>query len=86
MIAAEEGLPVRDFTVPDGVEFFDIDRINGTRGGSYKEAYVKGTAPPSSFVPETTEGEAPVDAGTGTGINLDDTGADMLEPIAMLAQ
>jgi membrane carboxypeptidase/penicillin-binding protein len=51
MLAAEEGLPVRDFDVPDGVEFFDISRISGTAGGPYKEAYLKGTRPPAAWTP-----------------------------------
>lgn len=51
MLAAEQGLPVRDFDVPDGVEFFNIDRISGTAGGPYKEAYLKGTSPPAAWSP-----------------------------------
>lgn len=49
MQAAEEGLPVRDFDVPYGITFYDIDRMTGTLGGAYKEAYITGTAPPSSW-------------------------------------
>jgi penicillin-binding protein 1A len=53
MMVAEEGLPVRDFTVPSGVQFFNINRLTGTLGGSYIEAYIEGTAPPVSYpVPE----------------------------------
>ncbi len=46
MIAAHEGLPVREFEVPDGVDFFNVDRQSGVAGGSYREAFVRGTAPP----------------------------------------
>ncbi len=68
MIAAEEGLPVRDFDVPDGVTFFDIDRNTGRAGGSFREAFITGTAPlreapmfmePS---PETESSEFPDEA------------------------
>lgn len=51
MLQAQEGLPKRDFDAPDGVTFFDIDRIRGTRGGPYKEAYLAGTAPPEAWTP-----------------------------------
>ena len=46
MIAAHEGLPVREFDVPDGVDFFNVDRQSGVAGGSYREAFIRGTAPP----------------------------------------
>lgn len=59
MLAAEEGLPVRDFDVPDGVEFFGINRINGTAGGPYKEAYLKGTRPPAAWTPPAPAVAAP---------------------------
>jgi len=49
MIAAHEGLSPRDFSVPKGITFFDIDRITGVRGGSYKEAYIEGTTPPAEW-------------------------------------
>lgn len=78
MIAAHEGLPVRDFEVPEGVVFFDIDRIRGTRGGSYKEAYVAGTAPPAAWTPPAepvSEDEA-----------LGETDLGLLEPIAMMTE
>ena len=57
MMLAEEGLPVRDFDIPDGVEFFNIERSSGILGGNYKEAYVKGTAPPgyASKEPDSAE-------------------------------
>jgi len=47
MKRAEEGMPVREFEVPKGVEFFDVDRVSGVRGGNFKEAFVAGTHPPS---------------------------------------
>ncbi len=46
MQVAEEGLPVRDFEVPDNIDFFNIHRKQGNLGGSYREAYIKGTRPP----------------------------------------
>ena len=55
MTEAEDGLPVRDFDVPYGVEFFNIDRESGVQGGSYKEAYITGTRPPSSFISPAPE-------------------------------
>lgn len=61
MLEAEDGLPKRDFEKPDGVTFFDIDRIRGTRGGSYKEAYLTGTAPPEAWSPPAEA--APVEDG-----------------------
>lgn len=57
MSVAEEGLPVRDFDVPDGIEFFSIDRKTGVLGGNYKEAYVKGTGPPGHAPPRTEAAE-----------------------------
>lgn len=60
MLEAEEGLPVRDFDVPYGVEFFNINRFTGVEGGSYKEAYMTGTRPPASFV--SPEPAPPADA------------------------
>jgi penicillin-binding protein 1A len=59
MIRAHEGLPVEDFKVPAGVEFFNIHRGTGLAGGDYPEAYIRGTRPPTSIPiftsPETTE-------------------------------
>ncbi len=62
MLAAEEGLPVRDFEVPEGVEFHNIDRTSGVAGGSYREAYVKGFPPPGA--PGTEEALSESLAGT----------------------
>jgi penicillin-binding protein 1A len=53
--AAEDGMPVRDFEVPDNIEFVEIDRRSGYRGGKYKEAYIKGNGPPSYSAPKPAE-------------------------------
>jgi len=50
MIAAEEGLPVQDFEVPDGVAFFQVDRNTGVEGGSFREAFIAGTMPPAEWM------------------------------------
>lgn len=47
MAVAEEGLPVRDFDVPYGITFYNIDRLTGVQGGDYQEAYITGFPPPS---------------------------------------
>ncbi|MCX8065760.1 MAG: PBP1A family penicillin-binding protein [Candidatus Hydrogenedentes bacterium] len=64
MKVAEEGLPIRDFIVPPGIRFFNIDRLTGVLGGNYTEAYVEGTYPPTSFIvpPETEEENIPQEA------------------------
>lgn len=49
MMDAHEGLPVEDFDVPFGVDFFNINRFNGVAGGSYREAYLAGTQPPREW-------------------------------------
>lgn len=53
--SVEEGLPVRDFEVPENIEFFNIDRASGVLGGKYKEAYIKGNGPPSYAAPKVEE-------------------------------
>jgi len=55
MKAACDGLPVRDFDVPENIEFVEIDRRTGYRGGTYKEAYIKGNGPPSYAAPVVEE-------------------------------
>lgn len=45
MIEAHKGLPVEDFHVPQGVEFYKINRVTGLIGGEYTEAYIRGTRP-----------------------------------------
>ncbi len=58
MLVAEKDLPVRDFIVPPGVQFFNINRITGTLGGSYIEAYIEGTSPPAyHIIPKPPEEE-----------------------------
>jgi len=48
MIRAHEGLPVKEFRVPAGVEFYNIDRGTGLLDGAkYREAYIRGTKPPT---------------------------------------
>lgn len=52
MIAAHEGLPVVDFEVPPGVEFYPIDRLTGLAGrpsSTYREAFRRGTVPPTEL-------------------------------------
>jgi len=53
MIAAEEGLPVQDFDVPDGVAFFQVDRNTGVEGGKFREAFITGTMPPTEWMAES---------------------------------
>ncbi len=50
MREVHEGMPKTDFEVPPGIEFYNINRRTGTRGGDYREAYVAGTKPPA-YVP-----------------------------------
>ena len=50
MVRAHEGLPVEDFEVPDeGVEFHNVDRATGLAGGSFREAFIEGTKPPTEI-------------------------------------
>ena len=58
MIKAHEGLPIHDFQVPEGVEFYGVDRATGLAGGSFQEAFVKGTKPPSEAPVLAIEGES----------------------------
>jgi penicillin-binding protein 1A len=62
MIGAHEGLPITEFKVPDGVTFHNIDRLRGTAGGKYKQAYVAGTAPPSGWTYAAEETPENLDA------------------------
>ena len=52
MIQAHEilNLPPRKFEAPDGVEFYYVDRQTGVLGGTYKEAFRKGTYPPTEWL------------------------------------
>jgi penicillin-binding protein 1A len=61
MIRAHERLPILDFKKPAGVEFYDINRATGLAGGNYKEAYIRGTRPPTSIpIFSSPETEIPV--------------------------
>ena len=60
MIAAEEGLPVQDFEVPDDVTFFQVDRSTGVEGGRFREAFINGTAPPTEWMAKS--GELPLES------------------------
>lgn len=60
MIRAEEGLPIKEFEVPDGVVFYDVDRTSGHLGGSFREAFVEGTTPPTYYTPPPPP-EVPID-------------------------
>lgn len=68
MIRAEENLPVHDFKPPEGVEFINVDRESGLRGGNWHEAFVAGTEPPTTVV--YYDGE-----------NIDETSAALLTPL-----
>jgi 1A family penicillin-binding protein len=48
MIHAHENLPVREFPVPEGVEFFSVNLDSGLAGGSFREAFIEGTRPPTA--------------------------------------
>ena len=68
MIAAHEGLPVRDFDVPYGITFFNIDRLTGVLGGPYEEAFITGTMPPATWPYDDDQ-------------NLDEIDSTMLEAL-----
>ncbi|MFO7975424.1 MAG: PBP1A family penicillin-binding protein [Candidatus Hydrogenedentota bacterium] len=54
MVAAHRGLPKRDFEIPDGVEFHNVDKSTGVLGGSFREVFLEGTQPPATMnVPES---------------------------------
>lgn len=58
MVAAHKGLPVRDFDVPEGIVFYNVDRRTGVLGGNFREAFIEGTRPPERvvvFADETVE-------------------------------
>ena len=40
---------LRRFRVPARVEFYNIDRGTGLAGGNYREAYIRGTKPPTDW-------------------------------------
>jgi penicillin-binding protein 1A len=68
MMEAHEGLPELEFEVPPGVVFHNVDRLTGVAGGSWKEAFLEGTYPPTSWYAAESEGE----------VALED---DLLEPV-----
>lgn len=49
MIRAHQGLPVEDFRVPPGVEFYNVDHLTGLAGGDFPEAFIRGTMPPTTM-------------------------------------
>ncbi|MCH7714063.1 MAG: aminotransferase class III-fold pyridoxal phosphate-dependent enzyme, partial [Chloroflexi bacterium] len=49
MIVAHEGLPVEEFHVPPGVEFYGVDRLNGLAGDDWQAAFIRGTKPPTEI-------------------------------------
>ncbi len=61
MKEAQKGMPVRDFEVPDNVEFFNINRRRGDLGGNYREAFIKGTRPPEAWYGDVYEAIQTVD-------------------------
>jgi penicillin-binding protein 1A len=70
MVEAHKGLPVQDFTVPEGVEFHNIYRVKGTLGGPYREAYVAGNPPPAGWAGDVEA--ALEDAETGDAPEMND--------------
>ncbi|MCP4642450.1 MAG: hypothetical protein GY851_18540 [bacterium] len=57
MVDAHKTLPKLDFKRPPGVVFYKVDRTTGLAGGSFDEAFVSGTAPPTE-VPAFHENDA----------------------------
>ncbi len=55
MREAHKGLPVKDFEVPDGVTMYNVDRRSGVAGGNFKEAFIRGTKPPTYTPPTPPE-------------------------------
>lgn len=49
MVRVHKGLPVRDFTVPEGVVFHNVEFETGLAGGEFKEAFIAGTEPPAEM-------------------------------------
>lgn len=47
MIRAHNGLPVEDFSVPRGIEFYNVDHETGLAGGEFREVFIRGTKPPT---------------------------------------
>jgi penicillin-binding protein 1A len=70
MLEAHEGMPVTDFEIPPDIEFHSIDRLTGVAGGKYKEAYIKGTAPPAQWQGDVQTQEEHVSLDDNTDIPL----------------
>ncbi|MCH7960203.1 MAG: PBP1A family penicillin-binding protein [Candidatus Hydrogenedentes bacterium] len=49
MIVAHEGVPVREFRIPAGVEFYNVNRKTGLAGGDFREAFIRGAEPPTQL-------------------------------------
>jgi penicillin-binding protein 1A len=45
MLKAHEGLPVKEFVPPPGIEFHQIDKETGLAEGSFREVFIRGTEP-----------------------------------------
>lgn len=48
MLRAHEGLPEEEFEPPPGVEFYQVEKASGLKGGSFREAFIVGTQPPTA--------------------------------------
>lgn len=68
MIHAEEGLPIANFKPPEGVDFINVDRESGIRGGGWREAFIAGTEPPTTWAVYDQE-------------NIDESGDALLTPL-----
>ena len=77
MVRAHEGLPVRDFEVPDGVEFHNVHLESGTAGGGFREAFIRGTRPPQQRAPEP----APQQPGPQPGVQPQQTTGQQIQPM-----
>ncbi|NIA16693.1 MAG: PBP1A family penicillin-binding protein [Nitrospiraceae bacterium] len=62
MVKAHEGLPVRQFEEPEGIEWYTVDRNTGLAGGSFREAFIEGTSPPVEMPPVLEEAEWGLDS------------------------
>ncbi|HOK90772.1 MAG TPA: PBP1A family penicillin-binding protein [Candidatus Hydrogenedentes bacterium] len=76
MSEAHEGLPVEDFEVPPGVTFYKINRMTGTLGGSYEEAFLAGTRPPEYVPPPPPEEPVPLEGTVVSDPSAGGAGAD----------
>lgn len=94
MLEVHEGLPVRDFEPPPGIEFHQINRRTGYKGGNYKEAYIAGNPPPAYAPPppepdlsndllEAIPGAIPPGAPTPTPIPSSGTQPPLVESLSL---